>query len=187
MKKILLYIHNQTYFEKYREVAAKKDILAYLVCDSDLNRVVEDLFLHPVLSFGKCEEYQFDYLLFQNMTHEELLELMELFQESSVLFNGIKVAYTKTNASWRLSDLLTECEREYFLFMKLERLRELMETCNTLDFSMLSQEQKERLKPDFILAFRFLDQVEMNQDEVDALINRLDTVVMKVSQGNFDF
>ena len=177
MQKVLLYnVKNET-FKIFEKVLEKRNIPYFSIDDSCLDITVEGLFSLEEDSLGGGYHFREEYMLMKGISHEELLDILKEMHALGGEFEGIKVMYTETNASWLLKDLLEETEKEHEVMQKVLILQETLKSCNEIDFNNYSEEDGASLKLAMMDAYMYLQagnyEKEIIEEKVQSLMDAL--------------
>ncbi len=173
MKKILLYGIDDATADFYQNVGETKDIAMVIVGDDALDVKISKLFEVGDDLNTRAEEFSDSYMIFQEMSVQELVDLLREFHKTGREFEGIKVMRTKTNEEWTLRALLTEAAKENVMTRKVLVLQELLKSCNSLDLSTMEMKDKQEFKEAIMTAFMYLKQGQYTEEQLDHVIAEL--------------
>ena len=97
MKKILYYRSDETIYMCLYNFCISHNIVLQRVDDSLLNIKLKDVFALQEEHNGKCEAFPDSYLLLDEISNEELVNLLRNLKENGCPFEGIKVTRTANN------------------------------------------------------------------------------------------
>ena len=131
MAKVLLYNVDENYdLDKFKELAASKDVGILYAAKDDIDQLVGYLVGHPGYEsrpdkFDFDESLDFPFILFENFERNQLFEFLDLMRENGL---GIqhKASETHNNIKWTLRELLIENDREGKMMGLIHRINGML-------------------------------------------------------------
>lgn len=179
MKKILLYDSNPNEREIVLNLCNSLEIECFFIGDDYLDFSFEDALKIQENDKSESNQYSKHFLLMRDFSKEEFLELDEKLMEFNLSDSLIKISLTEHNGSWLLRNLFEEVEKEDRLYKKIEILRNRLDECNRLDYSLSSNEQRLAIQDNFLHAFILLNSRKINEEDVDNSIHLLEEQIQK--------
>ncbi len=174
MKKILIYDSNPKERTEVLDLCNTLEIECFCIGDDSLELSFEEALNIQENDCSEANEYLKQFLLMQGFSKEEFLALDEKLMELNLSDSLIKISLTEHNGSWILRNLFAEVEKEDRLYKKIEILRNLLDECNRLDYSLSSNEQRLSIQDNFLHAFILLNSRKINEEDVDNSIHLLE-------------
>ncbi len=174
MKKILLYDSNPDEREMVLNLCNSEEIECFYTGDNSLDLCFEDALDIYENDDSEINAYTKHFLLMRGFSKEEFLKLDEKLMELNLSDSLIKISLTEHNGGWLLKNLFKEVEKEDRLYKKIEILRNLLDECNRLDYSLNSNEQRLAIQDNFLHAFILLNSRKINEEDVDNSIHLLE-------------
>lgn len=173
MKKVLLYGIDDATADFYQNIGETKDTAMYIVGDDALDVKLSKLFEIGDDLDARAEEFPDSYMIFQEMTVQELLDLLNEFHKAGKAYEGIKVMRTASNEEWTLRALLIEAAKENIMTRKVLVLQELLKSCNSLDLSGMETKDQQEFKNAIMTAFMYLKQGQYTEEQLEHVIAQL--------------
>lgn len=146
VKKILFYGLDQKRADQYQLIGADHNIEIRIVGDDGLHVSVKRLFEMeddlPILH----REYQKEFMIIQDMSKQETVDLLAQFERQGIPYEGIKVMSTANNDNWALERLLSYADEETEKAAEALKLKQLLESCNGVDLNSLEEGQASAFK-----------------------------------------
>lgn len=174
MKKIVVYDSNLSERKEVSKLCDAFGIECFYIGDNYLDFCFTDALKIQENDKSEAIKYTKHFLLMQGFSKEEFLALDEKLMEFNLSDSFIKISLTEHNGSWMLKNLFEEVEKEDRLYKKIEILRNLLDECNRLDYSLSSNEQRLAIQDNFLHAFILLNSRKINEEDVDNSIHLLE-------------
>lgn len=177
MKKIVLYSGNEEIKNAFEMQCKAFDSKLIFIGDKEMN-----LEVHEVFELDKNGEnihlLADTYALFDDFTKDDFALFFEGF---AYIDEVIKINHTENNSHWKLEKLFVETKKEHLLYAKIMQLQELLDYCNQLDYSGISNEKTLEYKDQVLHAFMLLYCKEINEEELDESIRLLQKQILKIN------
>jgi len=182
MKKVLLYGLEEEESSRIQGILAKHDIATYILNDEVLEETVEKAFDLEDDTNNSHTVFEEAFFICQELTLEELLNLLKEIEADGKEFDGIKIMRTENNASWTLRDLMFNAKEEYEAARKAIILEEMIRNCDQLDLSSLNHEEMEEFKENLMSAFITLKSGDFTNAQITREIDKLKESMKKVKR-----
>ena len=174
MKKMLLYGFPDGKADRIQNAAAELGIPVYIVGDQALDEPLDELFDNDDDLETAALEFQDEYMIMQDVTIEDLMELIEAMKKEEVHDGGIiKAMKTDTNKIWSLRRLLKETKAEHDTARKSLVLVEMLRSCSNLDLSLMPKAEQEAFRRSLMDAFTLLDSGSYTETDVDECLKKV--------------
>ncbi len=183
MKKILYYRSDETIYMCLYNFCISHNIVLQRVDDSLLNIKLKDVFALQEEHNGKCEAFPDSYLLLDEISNEELVNLLRNLKENGCPFEGIKVTRTANNHIWSLEEVLKETGLEHRVMQKAGLLEMMMKTAASADFAHMDKETAGQIKAAVMDAFIYLQNGSFTEAELDQKCRALKEMLRQAAVG----
>lgn len=186
MKKILLYDASGIDVQTVREICNLFETEFVYIGDKTLGLSFEEALKLNEDDLSEKKPFQHSFLLLQGFTKDEFLAFDTKLNEKDISSQLIKISLTEHNGSWILENLFKEAEKEDRLYKKIEILRNLLDECNRLDYSVSSLDERAVCQDQLLHAFILLYGGKINEEDVDNSIHLLEEQIkkIKISKGD---
>ncbi len=167
MKKILLYNIDLETTNTIKDIANKREIAVVLLDDNCLHVPLKDLFLIEEDAVGAGCSFENEYMMMQEISHEELVAIVKEIHARGIEFEAIKIMRTETNANWPLSALLEETSKEHEVMQKVFILQQTLQSCNDIKLDELEEENANQLKQAMVDAYLYLQAGQFEKDTAE--------------------
>lgn len=157
MKKILFYGLDDKRAGQYQDIGADFGIEVRIIGDDGLHSTVKHLFDMEDDLPNLHLEFKQEFMIIQNMTKDEVLNLLNAFARRNISFTGIKVMSTQNNDSWLLEKLFLFAQQETKKAVETIKLRQLVESCNGIDLTSVKEDQAYAFKKALNTASRLIN------------------------------
>lgn len=158
-------------------ITAAMDVELGLLDDGMLKMTVDEILMQQPSSNQDCTRFTLSFMLMNELSDEEMKQLLMAGEEAHWHFDPIKMFVTEHNRQWTLETLFCEVRKEHQLFAKAEKLAEALRRANQLDLKSFSDEQAEQMNIALMKGYMLLKSGQFEEAQLDQTLNELTSLM----------
>ena len=158
-------------------ITAAMEIELGLLDDGMLKMTVDEILMQQPSSNQDCTRFTLSFMLMNELSDEEMKQLLKAGEEAHWHFDPIKMFVTEHNRQWTLETLFCEVRKEHQLFAKAEKLAEALRRANQLDLKSFSDEQAEQMNIALMKGYMLLKSGQFEEAQLDQTLNELTSLM----------
>lgn len=182
MKKIIFTGLNVEQVSMYFELCLELGYHVSFLKQEDLNKTFQEVIDH--VEHSNCDlQYEYSFMFISGLSQDELMNLLDLFNEAKLPFDGIKVMATSHNVKWTMKDIMEETIQEHKMMKKVYELDSLLRSCNEIPFDSLDESIKQDVMNEVMAAYVLMKSQNFTNENLDLAIHGLKEVLKLVSKS----
>ena len=176
MKKIIFNGISDEQVEKYFDLCLELGYEVSLLKKEDLNKTFQEVIDH-VKNVQTDLKSEYSFMFISGFTQDELMKVLDLFNQAKLPFDGIKVMATSHNVKWMMKDIMEETIQEHKMMKKVYELDSLLRSCNEIPFDSLDESIKQGVMNEVMAAYVLMKSQNFTNENLDLAIKNLKDVL----------